>query len=126
MTDDEILEVVQAHKDGKRIEVYEGASWKICAFQPPWNFGMFDYRVAPEPRKPREWWICPNPKHEGFDFAYSSGNYPLIRVREVIEPSRDQRTWFAEFPLDGGIGQIFTDPRQLTKGGKLVEVMEIL
>lgn len=60
MTDDEIIEVVRAHKEGKQIECIprgEGR-WKETFFEGKpisWNFHLFDYRVKPEPRKPREW-----------------------------------------------------------------------
>ncbi len=138
MTDDEIIAVVQAHKEGKQIQarVLESSpsycfgldgKWMMLNVG-VWDFANVEYRIAPEPRKPREWLAfvtlaggissnCP---------INAESQYESVKVREVIEPSRDQRTWFAEFPLDGCVGQIFTDPRQLTKGGKLVRVMEIL
>ncbi len=55
MTDDEIIAVVQAHKEGKRIEVSgpNGGNWSVTS-KPQWDFQNLDYRVAPEPRKPRE------------------------------------------------------------------------
>jgi hypothetical protein len=53
-----------------------------------WNFIKTDYRVAPEPRKPREWW--------------------------------------AEMYSDESVGQLFTDSRELTKGGELIRVREVI
>jgi hypothetical protein len=38
----------------------------------------------------------------------------------------EAREWWAELPIDGSVGQIFTDSRQLTKGGELVRVREVL
>jgi hypothetical protein len=92
MTDDEILEVVQAHKEGKKIQIRwkdTDVSWIAMSHDPNWDFVNVDYRVAPEPRKPRE--------------------------------------WYAEIPTDGySVGQIFTYSRQLTKGGELVRVREVI
>ena len=90
MTDDEIIAVVQAHKEGKKIQISVKGSGDWCFFDgdPSWNFCTCDYRVAPEPRKPREWW--------------------------------------AELPTDGSVGQIFTNRGQLTIGGELVRVREVI
>jgi hypothetical protein len=88
MSDDEILAVVQAYKEGKKIQVcspIEGAKWHDCE-RPMWAFDNLDYRVAPEPRKPREWSV-----HVVTDGVITS--FPLhenmiqetVRVREVLE-----------------------------------------
>jgi hypothetical protein len=59
MTDDEILEVVAAHKEGKKIQVQSITDRNLWYDEPAptWNFANHNYRVAPEPRKPREWWL---------------------------------------------------------------------
>ncbi len=58
MTDDEILVVVQAHKDGKKTQWSYPVAVKWEEMPPQWDgqwdFKSFIYRVAPEPRKPRE------------------------------------------------------------------------
>lgn len=59
MSDDEILLVVKAHKEGKKIQVlaiHSDLGWQDCR-NPSWNFGTTTYRVAPEPRKPKQWWL---------------------------------------------------------------------
>ena len=89
MTDDEIIAVVQAHKEGKKIQVRSRicGSWAGCE-NPAWAFDNLDYRVAPEPRKPREWWVM---EHIGGSLTVShiepneSPCFKVIRVREVIE-----------------------------------------
>ncbi|HEY6073922.1 MAG TPA: hypothetical protein VIV15_11125 [Anaerolineales bacterium] len=52
MTHDEIIAVIQAHKDGKHIELREKhdfGEWKpVC--RPEWDFRDYDYRVKPEPK----------------------------------------------------------------------------
>jgi hypothetical protein len=92
MTDDEIIAVVQAHKDGKKIQVQSGHfhDWETlsdrCEVQ--WNFGLFNYRVAPEPRKPREFWLYPlrHGLYNALDkYDEGSPGVPQIHVREVID-----------------------------------------
>jgi len=85
MTTDEMIAVLQAHKEGKKIEVYHGSPlmWEACAEQPPWNFGMYDYRVAP-----REWWVyIDNDEIRSCLTKEFSPAIPVsaIRVREVLE-----------------------------------------
>jgi len=61
MTDDEIITIVTAHKEGKQIQLRCSniPEWTdVVRNEPSWNFEMIEYRVAPEPRKPREWWVC--------------------------------------------------------------------
>jgi len=91
MTDDQILEVVQAHKEGKRIQVlaiHSDLGWQDCD-NPSWDFRTTHYRVAPEPRKPREW-VLAVVKTSG-DIAGKTVNakdvsdIETVRVREVIE-----------------------------------------
>ena len=89
MTDDQILEVVQGHRDGKQIQMFrdEREGW-LPVQVPGWNFHDFKYRVAPEPRKPREWWAeVPSDGSVGQLFQNLSQNtkgHELVRVREVI------------------------------------------
>jgi hypothetical protein len=51
MTHDEMIAVIQAHKDGKQIQIrqYCGKVW-ADSFCPRWNFEDCVYRVKPEPR----------------------------------------------------------------------------
>ncbi len=56
MTNRQIIEVVQAAEEGKTIQVRSGtfpSEWENCSNRCdcPWNFGLFDYRVAPEPQR---------------------------------------------------------------------------
>ena len=58
-TIDEILTVVQAHKDGNQIQYWysqygnfaENGTWENCAGSPEFNFGGCIYRVKPTPKK---------------------------------------------------------------------------
>lgn len=53
MIDEEIIAVVTAHKEGKMIEYCYKAEgngiWSNCPLSICWNFGVFNYRVKPEP-----------------------------------------------------------------------------
>lgn len=60
----EMIAVIQAHKEGKKIE------WRAAGgnerdwtdeWPPAWNFAFFVYRIKPS--KPREWALVPFNKH---------------------------------------------------------------
>lgn len=61
MTQDEkdrlqyMIDVMQAYKDGKEIEVRlaESETWTLVDWKPLWDWVKFDYRVKPEPPKPQ-------------------------------------------------------------------------
>ncbi len=86
MTDDEIIAVVQAHKEGKTIQCRYLSDDAVfgrwhCGI---WQFDAFEYRVAPEPRKPREWIVL---VRDGNIYSRFEGIVPkseFITVREVI------------------------------------------
>lgn len=86
MSDDEIIRVVQAHKDGKRIECRErgnfGKPWYEC--DPMWSFLYFDYRVKSEPRE----WTMALCVDGLLDSPADSDNRPMVRVREVMDTPR--------------------------------------
>src|SRR5436190_20474355 len=129
MTDDEIIAVVQAHKDGKQIQrcgkaphymVHKWNEWKDS--NPNWNFADFDYRTAPEPHL-----------LTGYCYARDIHKAPLVgmvKVKQVhqdesenpISEPRKPREWWAEIPLDGSVGQVFQFYSKMTKGGELVRV----
>lgn len=54
MTHDEMIAVIQAHKEGKTIECRQRThletkgSWQIVPV-PSWSFSSYEYRVKPEP-----------------------------------------------------------------------------
>jgi len=54
MTHDEMIAVIQAHKDGKKIELRSlrfPNSWVAWHGQTGFNFGNAEFRIAREPRK---------------------------------------------------------------------------
>lgn len=89
MTDDEIIAVVQAHRDGKQIEFRfcGGGNWHDAP-DPEWNFSHRDYRVAGEPRF---FWLCNGKDRKNFvvvdpeehDTGRCGGE--MIKVQEVLE-----------------------------------------
>lgn len=93
MTDDEIIAVVQAHKEGKRIQCSlphgDWFDWPNV-IAPYGDFIHSNWRVKPEPRKPREWWVHVKTGEIrsclSNDGIYShSLQDETIRVREVLE-----------------------------------------
>lgn len=54
MTDQQIIEVISAHMDGKTIEYkrkgLDNIGWHVCCPNPMWDFRNFDYRVKEEPK----------------------------------------------------------------------------
>lgn len=59
-THEEMIAVIQAHKEGETVEFRQRArsQWLDCR-EPIWDFSDFDYRIKPTPPKPREWQISP-------------------------------------------------------------------
>ncbi len=87
MTDDEIIAVVQAHKEGKAIESRNaGGVWRACTPEPAWNFQDRDYRVK---REPREWWLAIRGDGRVFEelpgYAMCYGALEKVKVREILE-----------------------------------------
>ena len=58
-----MIEVLQAYKDGKKIEFNPDGFWWPCDEEggPAWNFDKFQYRIAQEPKKKvkLEAWLTP-------------------------------------------------------------------
>lgn len=50
MTHDEMIEVIAAHRDGKKIQAkYQKGQWIDITLPPLWNFEHNEYRIKPEP-----------------------------------------------------------------------------
>ena len=92
MSHDEMIAVIQAHKEGKKIQARAAMTnndWRDTD-NPFWDFHYLDYRVSPEPR---EWWVTPDlrmfaEQEEACSHAYDHCKHsktPIIRVREVLE-----------------------------------------
>lgn len=95
MTIDEMVAVLQAAREGKDIQVRGNNGWSDIPV-PAWNFGRYDYRIKPESRKLREWWIAGlfPPQHPSY-IAYNNPDdaqsatlgFPgteCVHVREVL------------------------------------------
>lgn len=78
MTPDQIIEVVTAFKNGKKIESkfkdYSEAVWNDAP-NPYWDFSDKDYRVKPEPM---ELWV--NVYDDGFGLGYANEVSALNRA----------------------------------------------
>lgn len=93
MTADQIIEVLQAWKEGKQIEwKYHGyKEWEVWAFRhSPEDFFRMEYRVK---LKPREWWAVlytQSGLQGGLWKTYEEAvaynpEREIIRVREVLD-----------------------------------------
>lgn len=98
MTHDEMIAVIQAHKNGKRIQYQDiygsNHAWRDVIDEPCWSFAANNYRVKPEPR---EWWNCEYPggdvkrfvaKRDAEEWKEKScarDVMKIIHVREVID-----------------------------------------
>jgi len=55
MTYNEMIAVIAAHRDGKKLECRhagaESSQWVRVGGIPCWNFTLYDYRIAVEPRR---------------------------------------------------------------------------
>lgn len=96
MTPDQIIEVVTAFKNGKKIECRNKVCGTWVDATPDWNFYHYDYRVKPEPM---ELWVNVN-NPPLYNVAYSSkanalhyANVDCLRkavlFREVIGADAD-------------------------------------
>jgi hypothetical protein len=78
MTHDEMIEVIQAHKDGKVIQIrmpYGGIEW-MRNDAPQWNFFSVEYRAKPEPK---EYWLVPYANKLGY-MVFDSPITPANRI----------------------------------------------
>ena len=68
-----MIEVLQAYKDGKKIEYFSRADckWLPCEVTPVWDFDTFKYRIAPEPKKKvkLEAWLSPTGQLMWYDMS---------------------------------------------------------
>lgn len=102
-----MIAVLQAKKEGREIEcryLIEDAQntgrWLDCFHRQP-NFQEWDYRIKPEPPKPREWWTTTSddgmpckwcgffktPAEVSESALQAHGTNPLIHLREVLPES---------------------------------------
>lgn len=87
MTHEEMIAVIAAHRDGKTIQfqpVDIECGWQDTGPDVVWSFNTDNYRIKPEPPKPRELWIYEN---ERGSFA----GYPLTKSKPKQDVSRKGR-----------------------------------
>ena len=83
-----MIDVMTAARDGKLIQVdpVYGANQWSAAPEPTWDWRKHDYRIAPEPRKAREFYIHMD-QHNSPMFVVKDnarGCSDCILVREVL------------------------------------------
>ena len=85
MTPDEMIAVIQAHKEGKQLEVNllntddSDCGWMLYSYS-GFDFKLLRYRV-----KPREWWIEPRAAKAVWPTIALTPVANYIHVREVLD-----------------------------------------
>lgn len=90
MTDKEIIEVVQAHSEGKLIQYWSKSlkKWLDCKDGGPiWDFSSFDYRVKSESKvRPYkdiyECWMDMR-KHEPFGWLFGTKDHRYYQIINI-------------------------------------------
>lgn len=80
MTHDEMIEVIEAHKNGANIihSIKGRGNWRHDP-SPAWDFYQYEYKVQ---LKPREWWIATK---TGEVYETKPAGIDAVLVREVKE-----------------------------------------
>jgi hypothetical protein len=102
----DMIAVLRAAKEGKQIQhrratpPFESGIWINSYGGCSWDFSEYDYRVKPEPPKPREWFLVSHANNEPCSVCglHSSRNEAatgrnnlmgVIHVREVLEENKE-------------------------------------
>ena len=69
----EMIEVMQAYEDGKKIEYYSRISnrWET-AISPIWSWEYLDYRIKPEPKRKESKVIWVNEYEDGYHVPFET------------------------------------------------------
>lgn len=104
MSHDEMIAVIQAHAAGKTIQHRRRGAQEWSDLHPMCfsaSFEVYDYRIKPEPPKPKEWWLISHNDTEPcglcgvFESADEATSHhatfsSLIRVREVLSTEEEE------------------------------------
>lgn len=102
MTHDQMIEVIQAYKAGKKLEVKN----LFTATQPEWvewigpfnfNFGFYAYRVKKEPRT--RWMVDVVDKTNGRPY-YTKGFMSKEKADQYLARHREGRYWTVTEPYE--------------------------
>ena len=105
MKPDEMIEVIQAQKDGRALilrrkaqfEPEDAGPWTDAPPNVVFDFAHYEYKIKPEQKKPREWIALINEREilesgvpPGMAVITEPGKLPVgpltfVRVREVLE-----------------------------------------
>lgn len=92
MTHDEMIAVIAAHKEGRAIQFRSvdrpRKPWEDYGSEggsPSWNFFHFDFRIKPEPRKPREIWVNEYPDGHSATIKSGFGHYFYLTAEEATQ-----------------------------------------
>lgn len=103
MTDDEIIAVVQAHKEGKKIQ------WRFCCGEQQWkdmtihdwDFQRNDYRVSPESQTEERCVICGRKIADIVAAGGTAEHYSSPTFFVKSDSSRKPREWWLSLDAFG-------------------------
>ena len=94
MTHDEMIAVIQHHKDGGEVEVFKDKSWNKIVGDPAWNFRDCMYRPYIEPKPKQvvviEKWLI----YDNFTKSYS-----IAEESNIEEFLKDDRAYLSKVKL---------------------------
>ncbi len=82
MTHDEMIAVIQAHRDGKEVQARQPRGEWFDVAVPAWNFDVYEYRA--KPREPRRIYAHFTPCGI-LDFAVEVRHSGMVEFVEVIK-----------------------------------------
>ncbi len=88
------IRIMQAYVDGKCIQINaapNGMEPCWCDYRgPSWDWAVQDYRIKPEPRKPREVFLYVS-SNDSMGLSFYDRDAKGIKFREVIEDESSHR-----------------------------------
>lgn len=90
---EKMIEIMQAHVDGKAIQVFTSCEWHELS-DPSWDFKNFEYRIKPTPL---EKWVVVNNETNMVaatfsnkadaenSYYFSLGAYRIVHMKEVTD-----------------------------------------
>lgn len=106
-TTEEMIEVMQAHLRGEKIErwIFNAGDWEPTA-HPNWNWAGGDYRIAPKPAQTQDTipWDAIDAQ---FKWAARDASSDIYIYSRIPAPNHDRPEWSAEEGIAFRISNLF-------------------
>ena len=97
MTPQEMIDVLQAYKDGQILEYQQKTNspalnkqWMICSRNPAWNFEVYNYRIKKKQQKELYRYLIKNYTHTSNTIYY----YECLQYFSSIEEAKEFYTFY--------------------------------